>query len=98
MYSRYSSPVKGAKMEVGLMGASGSGAGGLNVTGAGTAKRSKETVLISLKGLSLNQCVNLIYAVSHSPGEYGADIISTNMKKNFTNGKLLNLTINIVRH
>ncbi len=88
LYSRYSSAVKDAK----------TGADGSNVTGGGTAKRSKETILISLKGLSLDQCVNLIYAVSHSSGEYGADIISIKMKKNFTNGKLLNLTINIVRH
>ena len=88
LYSRYSSAVKDANI----------GAGGSNGAGGVTAKRSKETILISLKGLSLDQCVNLIYAVSHSSGEYGADIISIKMKKNFTNAKLLNLTINIVRH
>ncbi|MDA8158778.1 MAG: hypothetical protein M0034_06310 [Deltaproteobacteria bacterium] len=88
LYSRYSSAVKDAK----------TGAGGSNGAGGVTAKRSKEAILISLKGLSLDQCVNLIYAVSHSSGEYGADIISIKMKKNFTNAKLLNLTINIVRH
>jgi hypothetical protein len=87
LYSRYSSAGKAGK----------AGGGGSNAAGGVNAKRPKETVFISLKGLSLDQCVNLIYAVSHSSGEYGADIISINMKKNFTNGKLLNLTINIVR-
>ena len=87
LYSRYSSSVKHAD----------TGAISSNVAGDGTLKQPKETVFISLKGLSLNQCVNLIYALSHSSQEYRANIISINMKKNFTNGKLLNLTINIIR-
>ena len=97
LYSRYSS-AKEVKAGAGLTGKAGSSAAGSNAAGGETAKHSKETVFISLKGLSLNQCVNLIYAISHSSGEYGADIVSINMKKNFTNAKLLNLTINIVRH
>jgi|GEM_PF-3596347 len=60
-------------------------------------RSKKETVFISLKGLSLNQCINLIYALSDSSGKYGAHIISISMKKNFTNDKLLNLKVNIVR-
>ena len=87
LYSRYSSSVKHAD----------TGASSSNAAGGGMSKQPKETVFISLKGLSLNQCVNLIYALSHSSQEYGANIISINMKKNFTNGKLLNLTINIIR-
>ena len=88
LYSRYSSSVKHAN----------TGASSSNAAGGGRLKQSKETVFISLKGLSLNQCVNLIYALSHSSEEYGANIISINMKKNFTNGKLLNLSVNIARH
>ena len=61
------------------------------------ARQGEESVFISLKGLSLNQCVNLIYAISHSASGYGAKIISINMKKNFMNAKLLNLTMNITR-
>ncbi|MHB1679515.1 MAG: hypothetical protein ACYCTB_03260 [bacterium] len=55
----------------------------------------KESVFLSLKGLSLNQCVNMIYALSSS---YNAKIVSIKVKKNFKNDKLLNLSLNIERH
>lgn len=87
LYSRYSSSGVAVHASGGKTGKEGAGHG-----------QAEETVFISLKGLSLNQCVNLIYAISHSSGEYGAGIISINMKKNFTNDKLLNLTINIARN
>jgi hypothetical protein len=55
----------------------------------------KESVFLSLKGLSLNQCVNMIYALSSS---YHAKIVSIKVKKNFQNNKLLNLSLDIERH
>ncbi|MHB1665044.1 MAG: hypothetical protein ACYCT7_07285 [bacterium] len=55
----------------------------------------KESVFLSLKGLSLNQCVNMIYALSSS---YNAKIVSIKVKKNFKNDKLLNLSLNIERY
>ncbi len=98
LYSRYSSDEKG--------GGSGStsGSGGLegktsaaSASGAGGASHSNETIFVSLKSLSLNQSVNIIYALSNSSAEYGTHIVSINLKKNFTNDKLLDLTIDIVR-
>jgi hypothetical protein len=62
---------------------------------SGEEVHTKESVRLSLKGLSLNQCVNMIYALSSS---YNAKIVSIKIKKNFHNNKLLNLSLDIERH
>lgn len=60
-------------------------------------KKGNESIFISLKGLSLNQCVNMVNALSSSSSAYNAKIVAIKLKKNFKNDKLLNLSLNIDR-
>lgn len=54
-----------------------------------TEKNKKITMW--LKGITLNQVIGIIYSVSHSA--YRVSVVSSRIKKNFGNKKLLNLSL-----
>ncbi|MHB8231972.1 MAG: hypothetical protein ACYDDB_03615 [bacterium] len=52
---------------------------------------NNKKITMKLKGITLNQVVGIIYSISHSG--YSVSIVSSRIKKNFGNKKLLNLSL-----